>query len=518
MSYPVSLPSLTLARISGILLYATLIGCILFTGPGGAGGFKVTAQTTGCAGETGFTSFDSRDLYKIQSGGCIDPSTGETLQQVLLKSRSGLYRFDVIWVTSREARGIMQQINEIEAAKIKRITRPEVLIEQETVIRQEGATPLPPPAGVTRSSPPAARQPELPGPTINVIDPPIVNTRSITSIITPSGNESRLIVGKVDAPAGLVALSVNGRPQKVDSHGIFKTEVQISQSKIPVSIVAVDYQGKRSSVEFRLLPEALQEQPDQGRDATGRDNFFGNYHALIIANDAYEKLDNLRTPISDANEIAGILKNRYGFALTRLYNGTRYEILSALNILRKNLTENDNLLIYYAGHGEFEQANNRGHWLPVDAESDSTANWISTNTITDILNAMSAKHVLVVADSCYSGALTRSASTELDPGISKKNRMKWLRVIAKTRSRYVLTSGGVKPVLDDSGNGHSVFANALIEVLEGNQGVLEGSKLFREIKSRVEIRAKELNVDQSPQYATLKRTGHEFGEFLLVNR
>ncbi|RLC98470.1 MAG: peptidase C14, partial [Chloroflexi bacterium] len=91
-------------------------------------------------------------------------------------------------------------------------------------------------------------------------------------------------------------------------------------------------------------------------------------------------------------------------------------------------------------------------------------------------------------------------------------------VIAKTRSRYVLTSGGVKPVLDDSGNGHSVFANALIEVLEGNQGILEGSKLFREVKSRVEIRAEELNVDQSPQYATLKHTGHEFGEFLLVNR
>lgn len=515
MPHSVSLP---VARLTGIIFYAALLGFVLFAGSGAAGGFEVTAQTTGCTGETGFTSFDSRDLYKIQSGGCIDPDTGEMLQQVLLKSRSGMYRFDAIWVTQQEARGIMQQIKEIKAAKIKRVTRPELVIKQDTVIRQQGAAPLPPPAGATRSIPPAASQPELPGPAINVIDPPIANMRSITNIITSSGTDSRLIVGKVDAPAGLVALSVNGQLQKVDSRGMFKAEVPINRSKIPVNIVAVDYQGKRSNVQFRLLPEALQEQPGQGADATGKGDFFGNYQALIIANDAYAKLDNLSTPISDANEIAGILKERYGFAVTRVYNATRYEILSALNRLRKDLTENDNLLIYYAGHGELERANNRGHWLPVDAEPDSTANWISTNTITDIINAMSAKHVLVVADSCYSGALTRSASTELDPGMSENTRMKWLRVMARTRSRFVLTSGGVEPVLDDSGNGHSVFANALIEVLEGNNGVLEGSKLFREVKSRVETRAEELNVDQSPRYATLKRTGHEFGEFLLVNR
>ena len=55
--------------------------------------------------------------------------------------------------------------------------------------------------------------------------------------------------------------------------------------------------------------------------------------------------------------------------------------------------------MFYAGHGELDNANLRGHWLPVDAEPENTANWISNVAITDVLNAMAAKHVLVIADS-----------------------------------------------------------------------------------------------------------------------
>lgn len=501
-----------MSRIIRLFLMLTLMGMPLSLL---ALDFEVTAQTTDCSGDIGFSSFDSRDLYKMQSADCSDPNTGQKLQQVLLKSKSGLVTYDVIWVTQEEARNILQQIKEIKAAKIRRLTRPEVVIQKETVIRHERPAAAVAPAA-TRSAP-SARS-DLPGPVINIIDPPIANTRSITNVITPSDADKRIVVGKINSPAGLISLTINGQSHKVDEHGIFKAEVPITRSKTPVTIVAVDNQGKRGTVEFRLLPEPLQEQPDAAAGADGDPSIFGTYHALIIANTRYDKLDDLSTPKNDADAIADILKQRYGFTITRIYDATRYEILSALNKARRELTEKDNLLLYYAGHGEYDKANNRGHWLPVDAENDSTANWISTVAITDILNAMSAKHVLVVADSCYSGALTRAVNTELDPGMSEETRMKWLRVIAKTRSRYVLTSGGVKPVLDDSGNGHSIFANALIDALKESKGVLEGSKLFREVKSRVSARAEELNVDQSPQYAQLKRTGHEFGEFLLVGQ
>jgi hypothetical protein len=495
------------------LTMALVLGSPVFSAVVSAIGFDIAVQTTDCFGATGFASFNAGDLYKIQTGDCVDPRTGKQLQQILLKSDSGLVRYDVLWITPEEARNVLAQVDEINRAKIERLNRPDVVIERQAPVTPQAnpgaATPPPPP-------PPSSRaREELPGPVIDVIDPPGSNSRSITNIITPASTRSRLVVGRIDAPAGLLSLTVNGRSQSVDEQGMFKTQVDVIQSRNPVKLLAVDKQGKQSSLEFLLLPAAPSEEqlPQSGESSVG---VYGNYHALVLANNQYEKLDDLRTPINDADALAELLQNRYGFKVTRLNNANRYQLLSALNQLRRDLTDKDNLLIYYAGHGEYDKTNHRGHWLPVDAELDSTANWVSTVSITDIINGMSAKHVLVIADSCYSGALTRSSSTELDPGMSDELREEWLRAIAQTRSRYVLTSGGVKPVLDDSGNGHSVFANALLAVLQDNHGVLEGSKLFRDVKTRVQIRAEELGVDDSPQYSKLKNTRHEFGEFLLV--
>ncbi len=466
---------------------------------------EVSVQTIECSGEVGFSSFPVGRLVKISEGWCSDPSnSGQKLQQVFLKSVSGFGKYDLLWVTQGEAQSIMAQVKEIRDAKLKGLTRPDVVVERETVIREK---PTPPP--VNRS----ATQGKAAKPSIQIIDPPIGNVRSATNFMTSGGADSRMVVGRIEAPAGLLSLSVNGQPTETDTHGLFRTEVSLVTAETPVTIVAVDESGQSSTVEIRFLTNI----PDSG-PVTGDVDFFGHYYALVIANNAYAYLDDLRTPINDAETIASILSSKYGFHVTKLYDANRYDIVTALNKLRRELTERDNLLIYYAGHGELDRVNNRGHWLPVDAERDSTANWVATSVITDTLNAMSTKHVLVVADSCYSGSLARSAITELDPGMSDDARMKWLRTIAATRSRFVLTSGGIKPVLDDGGNGHSVFANAFITVLQDSKDILEGATLYRRVRDLVEARAQELNVDQTPQYSALKATGHEFGEFLLVSR
>lgn len=469
-------------------------------------GIEVTVQTSGCSGETGFASFPSSRLYKIDEGWCSDPENpGEKLQQVFLKTESGPGKYDVLWVTREEASAIVDQIKEIRDAKLEEAWGPDIVIEKETVIREDERPP-PSDQQVTRG--------DAPPPEIQIIDPPLGNVRTATNIITPTSGNSRLIVGRVEAPADLLSLSVNGRSSQVDAEGFFRSEVKLQAGESLVTIVAVAKDGQSKQVQLRLitrLPQAV-ESPADDQD------IFGAYHALIIANNRYASMDDLKTPINDAEEIATILADKFGFTVTKLYDASRYDVLTALNGLRRDLTDRDNLLIYYAGHGEYDKINNRGHWLPVDAERDSTANWIATTVITDTLNSMSTKHVLVVADSCYSGSLTRSTLTQLDPGMSENARNEWLRTIAATRSRYVLTSGGVMPVLDDSGNGHSVFATAFIDVLLESGGVLEGARLFQEVRDRVEVRARELNVDQVPQYSSLKQTGHEYGEFLLVNQ
>ncbi len=62
-------------------------------------------------------------------------------------------------------------------------------------------------------------------------------------------------------------------------------------------------------------------------------------------------------------------------------------------------------LIYYAGHGVLEAETDTGFWLPVDAEADNEGEWIEVGAIARNAKAMAAHHVMLVADSCYSGTL-----------------------------------------------------------------------------------------------------------------
>lgn len=156
--------------------------------------------------------------------------------------------------------------------------------------------------------------------------------------------------------------------------------------------------------------------------------------------------------------------------------------------------------------------------MPVDAEEDSTANWISNIAITDILNAMNAKKVLVVSDSCYSGAMTRSALARLDAGRSEKSWVSWLKMLSEKRSRLALSSGGLAPVLDGGGGDHSIFAKAFLDVLNQNKTVIEGKQLHGKVAELVSYAASASQFEQVPQYAPIKFGGHEAGDFLFVPR
>jgi hypothetical protein len=243
------------------------------------------------------------------------------------------------------------------------------------------------------------------------------------------------------------------------------------------------------------------------------------YYALIIGNDHYKSMPNLDTPINDAQAVAGTLKERYGFKTRLLADATRIEILSAINDFKNSLKPTDNLLIYYAGHGELDQKNLRGYWLPIDARRDDTTEWISDQQITDQIALMAARHVLIVADSCYSGVMTRSSGVRL---ISKTGaddaEVKRLTTLYKLPSRTVLSSGTDKPVLDGGGGSNSIFARALVDILNRNDGILEGSALYNQIFDPVRQAAAKFKIDQSPRYDGLPDAGHMNGEFLFIPR
>jgi hypothetical protein len=366
----------------------------------------------------------------------------------------------------------------------------------------------------------AAKQLAAAPPDIEIIEPQLPTTRSTgLPVVMAKGGDNKVIIGRINAPIGIMSLMVNDQEQKVGDGGLFRMTVPLSEAKTNISVVAIDTAGRRAAMAFTIERNvAVRNLSGDAPQLTARklDVNFGKYHAIVIGNNDYAELTKLETAVGDAEAVAELLETRYGFKVTLLRNANRYDILSAFNKLREELTEDDNLLIYYAGHGELDRVNNRGHWLPVDAEPDSTANWISNIQVTDVLNAMSVKHLLVVADSCYSGTLTRAAVARLDSGMSESTRANWIKLMAEKRARLVLSSGGVQPVLDSGGGGHSVFASAFLKALGANTQILEGQRLFSRVSESVTSVREAAEIDQIPQYAPIKYAGHEAGDFFFV--
>jgi uncharacterized caspase-like protein len=235
----------------------------------------------------------------------------------------------------------------------------------------------------------------------------------------------------------------------------------------------------------------------------------GPNFALVIGIQNYTVLHRLKTSLADADAIAAELKDHYGFQIKVLRDSTRYQIETALAEYRRTLPVNANLLIYYAGHGYYDSETDKAYWLPVDAERDSHANWIIADEITSEARAMAANHVLVISDSCFSGKLNRAASTSMQPTA----RTAYINKMIVPRSRTLMSSGGNEPVADDDGNGHSVFADALLAGLKQiDHNKFSARELFEDyVQPKVGGHS-----DQLPQYDALRNSGDDFGDFIFV--
>ena len=235
---------------------------------------------------------------------------------------------------------------------------------------------------------------------------------------------------------------------------------------------------------------------------------FGTYHALVIGIADYEFLPKLETTVNDAKAVARALKEEYGFKVTTLIDPDRFTIIDALDEYRDTLGPDDNLLIYYAGHGWLDEDVDRGYWLPVDAKPKRRSRWMSNATITDTLKGLNAKHVMLVADSCYSGTLVRGVELE-----TRTRKGDYWKKMASKWARVAITSGGLEPVADKGGGDNSPFAKAFIDALGDNDTIMDGTQLFSKLRRPVMVAAQ-----QTPQYADVRQAGHDGGDFLFVRK
>jgi formylglycine-generating enzyme required for sulfatase activity len=208
----------------------------------------------------------------------------------------------------------------------------------------------------------------------------------------------------------------------------------------------------------------------------------GKQWAVFIAIDRYKEWGPLSNPVKDAREIRDILREFYFIdEVVELYNddATAANIRRLFADLRGRTGANDSVFLFYAGHGQTDSVTKTGSWIPVDGGRDqmAQANWLPNIQVRNMISALPAKHVLLIADACFSGDIldtSRGASPEIS---NEYYRRAYSRV-----SRQVMTSGASETVPDAS-----EFALRLKSGLRRAEGAcIDAEYLFtnvREVKS-----------------------------------
>jgi hypothetical protein len=233
------------------------------------------------------------------------------------------------------------------------------------------------------------------------------------------------------------------------------------------------------------------------------------YHALIIAVSQYQNagpgLPNLDQPVKDGEQLREVLENNYLFApghVTLLKNPTREEIINKFDLMATEVTDRDNVLIFYAGHGYFDKNTEFGFWLPSDAKTSSRAHWIANSTIKDYVSAIRSKHTLLITDACFSGSIFKTRSVDA-------MTIRRVHELYKDRSRKAMTSGNLTEVADKS-----FFIQYLLKLLkENDQEFLPASILFSRLYEPVTN-----NSSSTPQFGVIQGAGDEGGDFIFIKK
>jgi Caspase domain len=177
--------------------------------------------------------------------------------------------------------------------------------------------------------------------------------------------------------------------------------------------------------------------------------------------------------------------------------------------------DNDTVLIYYGGHGVYEDATKLAFWMPSDAVVGVPPTYLAASQISEAIDRIQALKLIVISDSCFSGDLFRS---DTPPIAEDGDHMKMLLAMAQDKSRVLITSGGNQPVRDTGGDGHSIFAQALLYGLEHMQPAeFTAQELFsRYILPAVTSSAQPDQKPQEPQFRTIGSVGHMAGDVIFV--
>ncbi|NEU09672.1 hypothetical protein GZH53_15195 [Flavihumibacter sp. R14] len=335
------------------------------------------------------------------------------------------------------------------------------------------------------------------GPVITVSEPSVKRGLKVTV----SGNDL-MVRGVASDPSGLKTISINDQVIYSQPGGNFWGSVNLSNGLNKLLIKATDQAGNTSEQAFEIEKIIV---PAEIIAVTERE---GNNYCLLIGaqNYADSSIPSLENPIQDAVRLKLLLKNHYNFDDGNIFtlfnpgaNDVKRQLLELANIIQPE----DNLLIFYAGHGIWVEKEKKGYWLLTDAKRNDPNTWLQNKDVLNLIAKLPSRHTLLITDACFSGGVfkTRSIGKDAPAAIASINQKV---------SRVAITSGNDTEVPDES-----VFMKYLVKALsENKEKYLTAQKMF--ITQIMEAVMTETKTE--PRYGTLELAGHVGGDFIFTKK
>ncbi len=332
-------------------------------------------------------------------------------------------------------------------------------------------------------------------PNIQLLEPSIQRGLKITSSKT-----TLFVKGIAKDVSGLKEVRVNNQVIYSQNNGDFWGEIPLAEGDAKVTIRAMDLAGNVGEMQFEVSKIQASGKAENAIVPVKS----GKNYCLLIASQNYDdsSIPSLNNPIADAVKLKVLLKKDYNYLeenIVQLFNPSGSDIKKMLMELNGLLLPEDNLLIFYAGHGLWVEQEKKGYWLMTDSKLADKNTWLPNRVILDEIAKIQSRHTLLITDACFSGSVfkTRGINTSSEVAQEMENKI----------TRVAITSGNDTEVPDES-----VFMKYLLKALSENKDkYLPSQKMF--VNHILEAVITETKTE--PRYGTLELAGHVGGDFVF---
>ena len=307
--------------------------------------------------------------------------------------------------------------------------------------------------------------------------------------------EEITLEGLVIDNIGVSEVKVNGQKASLSATGNFSVKLNLAIGENNVAIEATDVNKNTSVKKVKIIRKEF----DLNSLSLESKN-----HMLLISIDQYTNWPTLNNAVSDGERLTNILEKKYGFEASNVIevknaNANRQGIIDGFKQLISNAGPNDNVIIYYSGHGYFDSQLGEGYWIPVNAQKGQDGDYLPNSFMMQLMKKVNSKHMFLVADACFSGSLFNNSNR----GYTEN--------VGSYKSRWGLASGRLEYVSDGNSGESSPFNKYLTEYLEKNEKKeFSVSELVQYVKINVANETK-----QAPVGNPLGGLGDEGGEFIF---